>query len=321
VRTRIVGVDAIDTIVDALAEGGPVALPTETVYGLAAPAADPEAVRRIFEVKGRPADNPLIVHVADARAAFDLTREIPGYARRLAEAFWPGPLTLVLPGAVDWPWVQADHPTLAVRVPAPEWLRTVLRRSGPLAAPSANRSGGPSPTTAEHCRQDLGGRIPLIVDGGACPGGMESTVVDCTGEHPVILRPGPITDADLRRAMGVQAAETTPSGVPPLESGPPSRAPSPGTRHPHYRPRARVILVEDAGTVTCDDCMVIAPSPGAGVAHPRSYRSLEDLGRHLYAWLREADALGARTIYVQRVPEGGLGTALMNRLRKAAGEG
>ncbi len=316
-RTRIVGIDAIDTIVETLAGGGPVALPTETVYGLAAPAADPDAVHRIFEVKGRPADNPLIVHVADAPAAFDLAREVPGYARRLAEAFWPGPLTLVLPSAVEWPWVQADHPTLAVRVPAPTWLRTVLRRSGPLAAPSANRSGGPSPTTAEHCRQDLGGRIPLIVDGGPCPGGMESTVVDCTGAEPVILRPGPVTAGDLGRVMAAKG--TAPA--PPAPPGEPAGAVSPGTRHPHYRPRARVILVEDGRAVACEDCMVIAPDPGTGVAYPRPYRSLEELGRHLYAWLREADTLGAAAIYVQRVPEVGLGAALMNRLRKAAGDG
>ena len=319
-HTRIVGVDAVDAIVEVLGEGGPVALPTETVYGLAAPAGDPHAVRRIFEVKGRPADNPLIVHAADAPTAFELVRDVPRYARRLAVAFWPGPLTLVLPSAVDWPWVQADHPTLAVRVPGPAWLRTVLRRSGPLAAPSANRSGGPSPTTAEHCRQDLDGRIPLIVDGGACPGGMESTVVDCTGAEPVILRPGPVTAEDVRRASAAGTEGATPSDAPPTGNHEPSPVASPGTRHPHYRPRARVVLVEDGGAVDCDDCMVIAPHPGPDAAYPRSYRSLEELGHHLYAWLREADALGAATIYVERVPEAGLGVALMNRLRKAAGE-
>ncbi|HSM04061.1 MAG TPA: L-threonylcarbamoyladenylate synthase [Longimicrobiales bacterium] len=330
-RTRTVSTDAIDEIVETLREGGPVALPTETVYGLAAPAGDPDAVRRIFEVKGRPADNPLIVHAADAHSAFELVAGVPDYARRLAEAFWPGPLTLVLASAVEWPWVQAGHSTLAIRVPEPAYLREVLRRSGPLAAPSANRSGRPSPTTAGHCRDDLDGLIPLIVDGGPARGGMESTVVDCTGAEPVVLRPGPVTPDDVRNAAGAGSPSTprAPLGAVAQESSgsgserhagaaSTDRAPaSPGTRHPHYRPRARVILVADGSTVSCRDCMVIAPSP-APVAHPRAYETLDQLGRQLYGWFREADALGVSTIYVERVPESGLGIALMNRLGKAA---
>ena len=335
-RTRTVSTEAIDEIVETLRGGGPVALPTETVYGLAAPAADAEAVRRIFEVKGRPADNPLIVHVADARSAFELVAEVPDYARRLAEALWPGPLTLVLPSAVEWPWVQAGHSTLAIRVPEPTYLREVLRRSGPLAAPSANRSGRPSPTTADHCRDDLDGLIPLIVDGGPARGGMESTVVDCTAPEAVVLRPGPVTLDDIRGAVTPVEQGSHPLGGPePQESrrheslGPVgdgdadgSRArgaASPGTHHPHYQPRARVVVVDDGRTAPAGDGMVIAPDPAPGVAHPRRYGSLEELGRNLYAWFREADALGVETIHVERVPETGLGVALMNRLRKASG--
>ncbi|MEJ2540952.1 MAG: L-threonylcarbamoyladenylate synthase [Gemmatimonadota bacterium] len=308
--TRTVGVDDLDAMVATLEADQVVALPTETVYGLAARAVSRRAVERIFQVKGRPADNPLIVHAASAEAALALCTDVPGYVPRLAASFWPGPLTLVLPSGVAWPWVQAGHDTLGVRVPRPAYLRQLLRRVGPLAAPSANRSGRPSPTTAAHCLADLQGLIPLVVDGGPCAGGMESTVLDCTGPDPAILRPGPVTRDDVRRVLGSPG-----TGTP---DAPPRPAPaSPGTRHPHYRPRARVVLADDAAEVTEPDAMTIAPVL-TGVRHPRRYADVEELARNLYAWFREADALGVATIYVQRVPETGLGAAVMNRLHKAA---
>lgn len=325
-RTRIVSIHDIDEIVEALRQDQLVALPTETVYGLAARAGSRSAVERIFAVKRRPADNPLIVHVASAEEAFALASHVPGYAERLAERFWPGPLTLVLPSAVDWPWVQAGHPTIALRVPEPGYLREVLRQVGPLAAPSANLSGRPSPTTAEHCRADLEGAVPLIVDGGACRRGVESTVVDCTGAAPSILRPGPVT-AEMIGSAG-------------SEVGAPGSAASPGTRHPHYRPRARVVLVDGPSDVDPDGeaAMVISARDAGSAATPgdapadvsgaprivhRVFDSPEELARSLYAWFREADDLGLSTVFVQRVPERGIGAAVMNRLRKAAraGEG
>lgn len=302
-QTRTVPITALADMAEALQGDELVALPTETVYGLAARAGSREAVAKIFRVKGRPADNPLIVHCADAEQAFELARQVPDYARRLAEAFWPGPLTLVLPSAVSWPWVQAGHDTLAVRVPEPGYLRELIRRVGPLAAPSANLSGRPSPTTAAHCQADLAGAIPLIVDGGACHRGLESTVVDCTGATPAILRPGPVTAEMVRDATAQVGWE--------------GRSASPGTRHPHYQPRARVVLVDDASKVRGDGAMTIGPRPGLA-AHSRTYSSLDELARNLYAWFREADALGVEVVYVERVPEEGLGSALMNRLRKAA---
>lgn len=313
-RTRTVSTDHIDEIVDALRGDQVVALPTETVYGLAARAASQEAVERIFAVKGRPTDNPLIVHASSMDDAFALAGHVPDYARRLARRFWPGPLSLVFRSAVDWPWVQAGHPTIAVRVPEPAYLREVIRRVGPLAAPSANLSGRPSPTTAAHCQADLGGAVPLIVDGGPCERGVESTVVDCTGPAPAILRPGPVT-AEMIERFGEA-------------SGPPGAAASPGTRHPHYRPRARVVIVDDATAVEDPEGMTITPGrriplergEGGSGSTPRrrTYGSLDEFGRNLYAWLREADELGVRTIYVERVSEEGLGVAIMNRLRKAA---
>ena len=301
-KTRTGPDTAVEEIAAVLRKGGLVALPTETVYGLAARAEDEEAVRRIFRVKGRPEDNPVIVHVADADQAFALGASVPSYARRLGERFWPGPLTLVFRSAVHWPWVQAGHPTLAVRVPAPDYLRDVIRAAGPLAAPSANLSGRPSPTTAQHCLADLGGQVPLVVDGGPTRRGLESTVVDCTGPRPVILRPGPVTAEMIRDAAAAGAG----------------RAASPGTVHPHYRPGARVVLVDDARVISDANAMVIVSTPGEG-AHRRVFTSVEELARNLYAWFREADASGLEVIYVERVPEVGLGSAVMNRLRKAAG--
>lgn len=301
-RTRTVSTADVDEIARVLREGQLVALPTETVYGLAAMAERREAVERIFAVKRRPGDNPVIVHAADAQGAFELAREVPEYARQLSERFWPGPLTLVLPSRVSWPWVQAGYETIAVRVPEPAFLREVIRRVGPLAAPSANLSGRPSPTTAGHCLEDLSGEIPLVVDGGPCPGGLESTVVDCTGPAPAVLRPGPVTAEMIMEAAG--------------RAGTGSAA-SPGTRHPHYRPVASVQLVDDVRSAAGDDVMTIASRPSAA-GHQRVWGSLEELGRNLYRWFREADEAGVRLVLVERVPEQGLGSAIMNRLSKAA---
>lgn len=343
-KTRILSTRHLEDLAALLEADQVVALPTETVYGLAARAASRSAVERIFAVKGRPADNPLIVHAATPEDALSLGRHVPGYAARLADAFWPGPLSLVLESAVAWPWVQAGHDTLAVRVPEPDWLRELIRRVGPLAAPSANRSGRPSPTTAAHCLTDLSGRIPVVVDGGACPAGLESTVLDCTGAAPVVLRPGPVTAEMIagvlaESAPGKRGEDGAEGGMPsgtgdaPRISGGP--AASPGTRHPHYRPRARVILVAPGTRVQCSDCMIIAPAGGvgpgpattemggaaAGVHLERRWHTLQELARNLYGWFREADRAGVSVIYVNEVARHGLGAALMNRLQKAAAHG
>jgi L-threonylcarbamoyladenylate synthase len=225
-----------------LQRGQLVAFPTETVYGLGANALDPAAVQRIYEAKGRPEYNPLIVHVADAASAQRLVTVWPEAAERLAVRWWPGPLTIVLPKAIGIPnQVTAGLGTVALRVPAHPVALALLRAcSFPLAAPSANRSGQISPTTAQHVANGLGDRVPMILDGGSTTVGIESTVVDLSGGHPVLLRPGMIGRTELEEVIGpVSLAEAPGSGESPR--------PSPGMLDRHYAPRARVILLDARG--------------------------------------------------------------------------
>ncbi len=225
-----------------LRAGGLVAFPTETVYGLGANALDPEAVSRIFTAKGRPANNPLIVHVSEAKEALRLATVWPASAARLAERFWPGPLTLVLPRRAEVPdVVTAGGPTVAVRVPAHPVAQALLRAAGiPVAAPSANRSGYLSPTRAEHVLRGLDGRIDMILDGGPVAGGIESTVLDVTTDPPRLLRPGLVSVQELERLIGpVTFSATTMATDSPL--------PSPGMLTRHYAPRTPLELAEDDG--------------------------------------------------------------------------
>ncbi|HEY6332577.1 MAG TPA: L-threonylcarbamoyladenylate synthase, partial [Blastocatellia bacterium] len=225
-----------------VSQGGLVAFPTETVYGLGADALNPRAVRRIFRAKDRPADNPLIVHVANLEMLPLLAEQVPPEAEQLAERFWPGPLTFVLrrrQGVAEW--VSPGLSTVAVRMPRNQIALELIRRSGtPIAAPSANRSGRPSPTRAQDVMADLSGRIDLILDGGPTTVGIESTVLDLTAALPVILRPGRVTRSDIESVIG-------PIGQPP--SGEELKR-SPGTRHRHYSPRAKVVLAENASAAT-----------------------------------------------------------------------
>src|SRR5581483_10612849 len=224
---------AMTRAAEALRGGGLVAFPTETVYGLGANALDAEAVARIFAAKGRPANNPLIVHVPDVAAARELVTDWPETAERLAERFWPGPLTLALPRRETIPdIVTAGGPTVAVRVPAHPVALALFRAAGvPVAAPSANRSGYLSPTRAEHVLAGLDGRIEMVLDAGPVPGGIESTVLDLTGDPPRLLRPGLVSPAELEAVIGpIRTAEPAPTGGDrPL--------PSPGMLSRHYAPR------------------------------------------------------------------------------------
>ncbi len=301
----------------ALRRGALVAFPTETVYGLGADALDPAAVERIFHAKGRPADNPLIVHLPDAAWLGRVVAHVTPLARRLAERWWPGPLTLVLDAADVVPRVTTGGlSTVAVRVPANPLARTLIAVAGtPVAAPSANRSGRPSPTTAAHVQADLGGRIDWILDGGPCPVGIESTVVDARGDAPVVLREGTVTREDL----GVDVT---------AESGSPL---SPGTRFAHYQPSARVVVASagQGGDVAAEIAErqttgLIGPTlPGLDprVSVLASPLGAAELATVLYDALRQADVRGLDVVVVEAVPSHGLGRAVMDRVRRAAGGG
>ena len=292
-----------------------VAFPTETVYGLGADAFNPEAVRKIFKAKGRPLDNPLIVHIVHLDQLAHLVRDVPEAARRFMERFFPGPLTLVLPRHPDVPdEVTAGLPTVGVRMPRHPVAQAFLEACGtPVAAPSANRSGRPSPTRWEAVYADLNGRIACILQGDRSDMGLESTVVDCTGSEPVVLRAGAVPLEALRavvpetRLVGDEAS---------------LKARSPGTRYRHYAPRARVVLVDHPDEAVPDPRHAyIGLTPPA---HPEAFGAccicpdVETYAYELFDFFRRCDAQGCTRIYAQRVPRTGLGLALMDRLERAA---
>ncbi|QJC53835.1 threonylcarbamoyl-AMP synthase [Paenibacillus albicereus] len=340
-----------------LAAGGTVAFPTETVYGLGADARSSEAVEQVFRAKGRPSDNPLIVHIAGMEQLVGLVRPLNETELRLAERFWPGPLTLVLralPGSVS-PRVTAGLDTVAVRMPDHEVALRLIRAAGcPVAAPSANRSGRPSPTAARHVQEDLAGRISGIVDGGPTGVGLESTVAECAGPGSVrILRPGGVTPEQLRAAGFDVQLEAAPAGGhadPELAfqtgrdalegAGGPGSAPrSPGMKYAHYAPRGEMRLVagpRERVRATIQAAADEARGHGRRVGilayeeTADAYRAdivlacgslaaLETAAQSLYAVLREFDERGAELIWAEGCPPDGIGLALMNRLSKAAG--
>jgi L-threonylcarbamoyladenylate synthase len=307
--------EGLERAVDVLRRGGLVGFPTETVYGLGADAYDAEAVRRVFAAKGRPDDNPLIVHVATAERFTTVASEVTPLARRLADRFCPGPLTLVLAARADLPSVTTGGlATVAVRVPDHPVAAALLAAADlPVAGPSANRSGRPSPTTADHVLADLGPDVDLVLDGGPCPVGVESTVVDARGPQPVVLREGSITREEL--------------GAPPGPAGPGALAASPGTRYRHYAPDCEVVLAppgaaREVAEAQRDDGRrvgsVATDAPPDGVVEVARFVDAVDLARRLYAALREAELRGVDVLVVEAVPEDGLGRAVMDRLRRAA---
>jgi L-threonylcarbamoyladenylate synthase len=312
-----------------LREGGLVVFPTETVYGLGANALDEHAVAGSFRAKGRPADNPLIVHICTPEEIEPLVTDFPPTARRLAEAFWPGPLTIILPKSERIPAVTSGGlATVAIRMPAHPAARALIRLAGiPVAAPSANRSGSPSPTNARHCLADLSGRVDMILDGGSCAVGVESTVLSLAGEIPLLLRPGAVTIADLRQLLGEVAVDEAVTHH--LEEG--RVAASPGMKYQHYAPRAKVTLVHGG-----DEKFYSFAAENRG-EHVRFLAFEEDkaaLGgdfiaygsagdpaeqaRRLFAALRELDEAGAQTVYARAPSAEGVGLAVYNRLLRAA---
>jgi len=315
-------------------EGRLVAFPTETVYGLGANALDKAAVASIFRAKGRPQDNPLIVHIADAADATRYARLVPDSAMALFRRFWPGPLTVVLPKSSVIPdIVSAGLDTVALRVPSHPVALALIRAAGvPVAAPSANVSGRPSPTSAAHVLEDLDGRIDAVVDGGFCDIGLESTVVSLCGDEPVLLRPGRITPAELIGVLGSLRQDDAVTR--PMAPGETPRAP--GMKYRHYAPRARLILVrgsEEAARSRILSEARLAPGP-AGVLcfdgetglYPGmtaiAYGDKDDalsLAKRLFSALRELDQTGCRTVYARCPDDRGVGLAVYNRILKAAG--
>lgn len=314
--------------VDILKKGGLVAFPTETVYGLGALATDEAAVARIFEAKGRPADNPLIVHIGTTEEAYNYAQEVSPDAQKLMAAFWPGPLTLVFAQRPDViaPNVTPDVHTIGLRMPNHPVALSLLRAlGGPLAAPSANRSGKPSPTEAAHVNHDLGGKIPLILDGGRTGIGVESTVLDMTSTPPVILRPGGITREMIEEVIGPIGIETT------VE---PAKAPrSPGMKYMHYAPEAPLFVIDyDASQITAAIQQLHAEGQKVALIGPDELQdstadwyfaigSVEDkdgMAANLYRALRQCDLTDADVILAVETDLEGVGEAFMNRLLKAA---
>ena len=310
---------ALGQAAQLLGRGQLVALPTETVYGLAADARSPGAVARIFKAKGRPAGNPLIVHVDSVEMAQGCVAAWPSAAAQLAGAFWPGPLSLVLPKADSIPdIVTAGGKTVAVRCPAHPVFSAVLAKCGfPLAAPSANRSNRVSSTRAEHVVDQLGGHIPLVLDGGSCDIGIESTVLDLTGDTPILLRPGSISLGQLQAVIGPVAVAKLPGGG--------ERLKSPGQLPRHYTPRAKLVVCGDlaAALGQADEAThVIAREPAPATWPSELWHRLPDaapdFARGFYDTLHRCDRLGAETILVQALPDDDEWAALRDRLNRAA---
>ena len=337
---RIVNENCIDEKVmeeagELLKSGDLVAFPTETVYGLGANALDEKAAAKIYAAKGRPSDNPLIIHIADMESLGLITEEIPKAAYLLAEKFWPGPLTMVMKKSEVVPYgTTGGLDTVAVRMPShPIALEMIRHGGGYIAAPSANTSGRPSPTLASHVADDMDGIIPMILDGGAVGIGIESTIVDLTEEIPTILRPGFITKEMLEEVVGEVQID---KGLSADAKTPPK---APGMKYRHYAPKAELIIVEGAEKSVIEKINqltemnlkeeivtgVIGTEETVSKYHAKIVKSMGtrndelSISSHLYSILREFDESDAQVIYSESFEEGAMGNAIMNRLLKAAG--
>lgn len=321
---------------EALREGQLVAFPTETVYGLGADALNSEAVKSIYTAKGRPSDNPLIVHIADFEMLKPLVTGIKPDVQKLMSAYWPGPLTIIMKKTDIVPDVTTGGlDTVAIRMPDNPVALALIREAGvPVAAPSANRSGRPSPTMAKHVLEDLDGRISYIIDGGPCRVGVESTVVDMTVEPAMILRPGGITPSMLKQVLGSIELDKTLLGQKTVE-----RPKAPGMKYKHYAPKADVFVIsgkeEDVAkwfnrAVSEDEkagikSVILAAKEHIqeyGLNNAISYGSImnaSEVASNIFRLFRECDHIGAGKIYVEAIPREGIGLAVMNRIEKAAG--
>ena len=336
INPQAIDFDAIARAGEILKKGGLVAFPTETVYGLGGDATNPEASHKIYSAKGRPSDNPLIVHITNMKALEEMVEEVPQTAYALAERFWPGPLTMIFRKNDRIPYeTTGGMDTVAVRMPSDPIAQALIDAStGYIAAPSANTSGRPSPTQAEHVAQDLSGKIDMIIDGGPVNIGLESTIVDLTEDVPMILRPGYITLEMLREVLGEVRID------PGLIAADSERKPkAPGMKYRHYAPKADLKVVEgktDAVVQTinrlCEELVEKKKQVGIiateetkehyrqGIVISIGARDDEEaIARHLYGILRQFDELGVDAIFSESFAAAGMGQAIMNRLLKAAG--
>ncbi len=343
-KTELVKVDHVCPQADLMekagrliAEGALVAFPTETVYGLGGDALDPEAAAKIYAAKGRPSDNPLIVHIAEISDLERIARNVPPEAKKLADAFWPGPLTIVLWKNDLVPYATTGGmDTVAIRMPNDPVALELIRKSGKLiAAPSANLSGRPSPTEALHVAEDLCGRIPMILDAGPVGIGIESTIVDLTEETPMVLRPGYITPQMLSDVLG-EAVVIDPGIIAADDTRKPK---APGMKYKHYAPKADMIIVEGEETAVVEKINLLVQEqenrgiPTAVIAAEETkdkYKARivlsigkrtdeDEIAQHLYSILRECDELSVGAIYSESFKTPRIGNAIMNRLLKAAG--
>ncbi len=328
-ETILIEKDCLEQAAEIIKRGGLVAMPTETVYGLAADALNGAAVAKIFAAKGRPMDNPLIVHIADLSQWDGLVREVPEKARILAETFWPGPLTIILPKADCIPdEVSAGLDTVAVRFPSHPVAQELIRRSVPLAAPSANLSGSPSPTNARHVWDDMNGRIDAVINGDDCAVGVESTVITLASDPPRVLRPGGVTVEQLREAIGEVTVDS--AVLQPLQSG--EQAASPGMKYKHYSPRARIVLLNGPEQAFVDYVNRHAGEGIAALCYEEEIPALNvpvisigaendyaQQANRLFTALREVDERGFRLAYAHCPDTEGMGLAVYNRMIRAAG--
>ena len=331
-------IERINLAARVLKNGGTVVFPTETVYGLGASAFDDNAVKKIFVAKGRPSDNPLIVHIWNTNQISELVSEIPHYLNKLAERFWPGPLTLVMKKSSRITGlVTAGLDTVGIRIPKHQIALALLKEANiPIAAPSANVSGSPSPTRAEHVINDLDGRVDVIIDGGDCDIGLESTVLDITGDIPVVLRPGGVTVEQLEAVLGKVAVDTFVYDELKSEHIKPK---SPGIKYKHYSPRAKVIvvdgslekLVDEIGKqawnyVKANEKVGILATEQTKHKYPHGYvvsagdrNNPETIAANFFKLLRHFDEKGIEVILAEGIDKQGIGMAIMNRMIRSAG--
>ena len=321
--TKIIHInEQLNEPANILQSGGTVVFPTETVYGLGANALDPDAVKKIFIAKGRPADNPLIVHIDDFEKIYDLVEEVPENAKKLADAYWPGPMTLILKKKSIIPnEVSAGLDTVGIRIPRDKIARNLIELAGvPVAAPSANLSGSPSPTTFNHVMNDMYGRVDVIVEGENAEVGLESTVIDVTGKIPTILRPGGITPEMIKEVCGDVTIDKKIDGANEGE-----KVKSPGMKYRHYSPKAEVYLVDKEeiqdkiAEINNKKILLLLIEEGKyNVDSIVMGKDLEEIAKNIFGLLRKSDEDGYDVVIIEKVQEEGIGLAIMNRLKRAA---